>query len=121
MKAARLARACVLACTLASLACAHGSASDADARKALVEANLVELQDCWTELAAAHPGASGSLLFAVDIRRSGSVDYVSVAVDEIGSPKLVACSVRRIKRWKFPEGRRQTIEFGVGFTAPRVG
>lgn len=121
MKAARLVRACVLACAcaspLASLACAHGS-GDADARKALVEANLHELQDCWTELAAEHPGASGSLLFAVDIRRSGSVDYVSVAVDELGSPKLVACSVRRIKRWKFPAGRRQTIEFGVGFTAP---
>lgn len=114
----RFACASLLASTLALVGCAHASSADADARKALVEANLHELQDCWTELAAEHPGASGSLLFAVDIRRSGSVDYVSVAVDELGSPKLVACSVRRIKRWKFPEGRRQTIEFGVGFTAP---
>lgn len=114
----RLAQACMLACTLASLACAHAGPLDADTRKGVVEANLVELQDCWTELAAEHPGASGSLLFSVDIRRSGSVDYVAIEADEIGSPKLVACTVRRIKRWKFPEGRRQTIGFGVGFTAP---
>lgn len=117
MSLARLASA--LAITIASLGCAHGTALDADARKAVVEANLPELQACWADVADAHPGASGSLLFAVDIRRKGSVDYVALEVDEIGSAKLVACAVRRIKKWRFPAGRRQTIGFGVGFTAPR--
>lgn len=98
------------------LGCAHGSASAAD-RQAVIEANLPELQACWAEVADQHPGTAGSVLFSVDLRRNGSVDWVDV-VDEIGAPKLITCSVRRIKKWRFPEGRKQTIEFGVGFTSP---
>jgi hypothetical protein len=100
------------------LGCAHGSADAAD-RRAVIEANLPELQACWADVADQHPGVSGSVLFSVELRRNGSVDWVDVAVDEIRSPKLITCAVRRIKRWRFPEGRRQSLEFGVGFTAPR--
>jgi hypothetical protein len=106
------ALASVLAC-----GCAHRSDPGADARMAVISANLGELQECWDDLAADYPGVSGSLLFAVDLRANGTVEWVDVEVDELGVPKLVACSVRRIKRWHFPEDRRRrSISFGVGFT-----
>jgi hypothetical protein len=97
--------------------CAHGSASAAE-RRAVIEANLPELQACWADMADQHPGVAGSVLFSVTLRRNGSVDWVDVGADEIGAPKLIACAVRRIKKWRFPEGPKQTLEFGVGFTAP---
>jgi hypothetical protein len=82
----------------------------------VIEANMPELQACWDDLASAHPGVAGSLLFAVDLRRNGSVEWVDLEVDELGLARLSACTVRRIKRWRFPEDRkRQSISFGVGF------
>ena len=69
-------------------------------------------------MADLHPGASGTITFSVDVRRNGSVDWADVEIDEIGAPKLIACAIRRIKKWRFPPGRRQTIGFGVGFTSP---
>lgn len=99
------------------LGCAHRSDPGAGARQAVIEANIGELQACWDDLAADYPGASGSLLFAVDLRANGSVEWVEVEVDELGVPRLVACAVRRIKRWRFPEDRRRrSISFGIGFT-----
>lgn len=97
--------------------CAHGSASAAE-RQAVIEANLPELQACWANVADEHPGTAGSVMFSIDLRRNGSVDWVAVDVDEIGAPKLITCALRRIKKWQFPEGRKQTIGFGVGFTSP---
>jgi hypothetical protein len=107
----------LLAFAAIAIGCAHGSASAAE-RQAVIEANLPELQACWASVADQHPGAAGSVLFSVTLRRNGSVDWVDVPVDEIGAPKLITCAVRRIKKWRFPEGRKQTLEFGVGFTAP---
>lgn len=113
MKGLKLALASALAC-----GCAHRSDPGAQARLSVISDNLGELQECWDDLAADYPGVSGSLLFAVDLRANGTVEWVDVEVDELGVPKLVACSVRRIKRWKFPEDRkRRSISFGVGFTA----
>lgn len=112
------ARQCLCAAGLVLLAgCAHGSSSSAkaSARQAVVEAKLPELQSCWSELPADQRTRAGSLLFAVDIRRNGTVDWVTLEVDELGVPALSACAVRRVKRWRFPEDRRQTIQFGVGF------
>ncbi|MCA9684842.1 MAG: AgmX/PglI C-terminal domain-containing protein [Myxococcales bacterium] len=105
----------LLAFLVVAPACAHGGSAGAEARQATIETNLAELQDCWDELAADHPGAAGSLLFAVELRRNGSVEWVDIEVDELGVPKLSACAVRRIKRWRFPEGSRQSIRFGIGF------
>ena len=97
--------------------CAHRSDPGAQARLDVISSNISELQTCWDDLAADHPGVSGSLLFAVDLRANGTVEWVEVEVDELGVPKLVACTVRRIKRWRFPEDRRRrSISFGVGFT-----
>ena len=110
--------AAVLALALAC-GCAHRTDAGAPARQAVIETNLHELQACWSDLAAEHPGVSGSLLFSVDLRANGSVEWVEVLADDIGAPKLVACSVRHIKRWRFPEDRkRRSISFGVGFAAP---
>jgi hypothetical protein len=110
---AALLSASVLACS-----CAHRSDPGAQARLAVISSNLAELQECWDDLAAEHPGVSGSVLFAVDLRANGTVEWVDVEVDELGVPKLITCSVRRIKRWRFPEDRRRrSISFGVGFTA----
>lgn len=112
------ARAGLLVFALAASACAHANDAGAGARKAVVEANLEEIQICWDDLAAAHPEVSGSLLFEVDLRKNGSVEWVDVSVDEVGVPKLVTCAVRRIKKWQFPADRkRRSISFGVGFTA----
>lgn len=83
----------------------------------MISHNLDELQDCWADLAAEHPGVSGSVLFAVDLRANGTVEWVDVEADELGVPRLVTCAVRRIKRWQFPEDRkRRSISFGVAFT-----
>lgn len=113
-----MTRALALA-SLLVLGCAHTSASAGpDERRAVIEANMPELHACWANVADQYPGKAGSLLFTIDLRRNGSVDWVDVDVDEIGAPKLVTCAVKRIKQWRFPEGRRQTIGFGVGFTAP---
>lgn len=100
------------------LACAHVSAdAGAAARQAVIEANMPELQSCWDDLAADYPGVSGSLLFNVELRRNGTVDWVDIAVDELGIPKLGACTVRSIKKWRFPDDRKpRSIRFGVGFT-----
>ena len=107
----------LLLTTVSVAACAHASDAGGDARRAVVEANLPELQECWDDLAAEHPGASGSLLFSVDVRRNGTVEWVEIAADELGVPKLSACAVRRIKKWRFPEDRRRrSISFGVGFS-----
>jgi hypothetical protein len=112
----RLHAAMLIACVLAC-ACAHRPDPGSEARLAVISSNLAELQECWDDLAAEHPGVSGSLLFAVDLRANGTVEWVDVEVDELGVPQLVACSVRRIKRWRFPEDRkRRAISFGVGFT-----
>jgi hypothetical protein len=112
----RLAAGVLIALVCASLGCAHANDAGSDARQAVVEANLYELQACWDELASEHPGVSGSMLFSVDLRRNGSVEWVDIAVDELGIPKLGACTIKRIKRWRFPEDRRRrSIEFGVGF------
>jgi hypothetical protein len=118
-----LAGIAALLATLASaLACAHqgdGAGPGAEARQAVIAANLPELQDCWDEIASEHPGAAGSLMFSVSLRRNGSVEWVDIEVDELGMAKLSACTVRKIKRWRFPEDRRRrSIQFGVGFTAP---
>lgn len=115
--------ACALALTLALMlgsgACVHGSNASAEVRQAVVEAELVALQGCWDELAGEHPGVSGSLLFAVSLRRNGTVEWVEIEVDELRVVKLDACAVRQIKKWRFPaDRRRRTIRFGVGFTAP---
>jgi hypothetical protein len=115
-----MSRAALVALTLAwaSSACAHASDSGSEARQAVVEANLPELQECWDDLAAEHPGVSGSMLFSVELRKNGTVEWVEIEADELGVPKLGACAVRRIKRWRFPEDRRgRSITFGVGFTA----
>jgi hypothetical protein len=114
------ARASILALALAlgATACAHGNGSDGNAqtRQAVVEANLPELQECWDDLAADYPGVTGSLLFAVELRRNGTVEWVEIEADELDVPKLSACAVRRIKKWQFPEDRRpRWIRFGVGF------
>jgi hypothetical protein len=109
---ATMLTASVLACS-----CAHRSDPGAEARLAVISSNLAELQECWDDLAAENPGVSGSLLFSVDLRANGTVEWVDVEVDELGVPKLVVCSVRRIKHWRFPEDRRRrSISFGVGFT-----
>lgn len=110
-----------IAFALAICACAHGgdSGAGAQARQAVIEANMPELQSCWDDLAPQHPGVSGSMLFNLDLRRNGSVEWVEIAADELGVPKLGACAVRQIKRWRFPEDRkRRSISFGVGFAAP---
>jgi hypothetical protein len=114
-------RSCVhavmLATSVLACACAHRSDPGAEARLTVISSNLGELQECWDDLAAAHPGVSGSVLFAVDLHRNGTVEYVDVETDELGVPKLVTCAVRRIKRWRFPEDRkRRSISFGVAFT-----
>ena len=97
--------------------CVHGSSAKASARQAVVEANLPELQSCWSELPADQRTRAGSLLFTVDVRRNGTVDWVDIAVDELGIPKLGACTVRSIKKWRFPDDRKpRSIRFGVGFT-----
>ena len=115
----RLARHRLLAASLLLLGCAHRTDPGTEARVAVISDNMAELQACWDELAAEHPGAAGSLLFAVELRANGSVDWVDVEVDELGVPKLVVCTVRRIKRWRFPEDRKhRSISFGVAFTAP---
>lgn len=116
----RLAAVLALVLTLALVGgCAHRTDAGAQARQAVIEANLHELQTCWSDLAAEYPGVSGSLLFGVDLRANGSVEWVEVLADDIGAPKLVACTVRHIKRWRFPEDRkRRSISFGVGFAAP---
>lgn len=109
----------LLALALGLAGCAHASDAGSDARQAVIAAKLPELQECWDDLAADYPGAAGSLLFEVELRRNGTVEWVDVAVDELGVPKLSACAVRRIKRWRFPEDRRRrSIQFGVGFTGP---
>ena len=90
-----------------ALGCAHAHDAGADARQAVIETNLAQLQDCWDELAPEHPGVAGSMLFSVDLRRNGSVEWVDIAVDELGIPKLGACTIKRIKRWRFPEDRRR--------------
>lgn len=106
-----------LALGLGTLACAHASDAGSEARQAVVEANLPELQECWVDLAAEQPGVAGSLLFAVELRRNGTVEWVEIEVDELGLAKLSACTVRRIKKWQFPEDRRRrSIRFGVGFS-----
>jgi hypothetical protein len=110
-------RAAMLAAGVLACSCAHRSDAGAQARLTVISNNLGELQACWDDLAAEHPGVSGSVLFAVDLRANGTVEWVDVEVDELGVPKLVACSVRRIKRWRFPEDRkRRSISFGVAFT-----
>jgi hypothetical protein len=110
--------ALALALGLGASACAHASDSGGDARQAVIAANLPELQECWDDLAAEHPGASGSLLFTVELRRNGTVEWVELAADELGVAKLSACAVRRIKKWQFPEDRRRrSIQFGVGFSS----
>ncbi|KIG15933.1 hypothetical protein DB30_05124 [Enhygromyxa salina] len=112
-----MSRAFALTLVVATLGgCAHGPDPGAAARQAVIVANMSELQDCWDEIASEHPGVAGSLLFEVDLRRNGSVEWVDIAVDELGVAKLSACTVRRIKRWRFPEDRkRRSISFGVGF------
>lgn len=110
-------QAAMLAASVLACSCAHRSDPGSQARLAVISSNLGELQACWDDLAAEHPGVSGSVLFAVDLRANGTVEWVDVEVDELGVPKLVACSVRRIKRWRFPEDRkRRSISFGVAFT-----
>jgi hypothetical protein len=107
-----------MALALGASACAHASDAGGEARQAVVEANLPELQECWDDLAADHPGKSGSLLFGVDLRRNGSVEWVEIEADELRVAKLSACAVRRIKKWRFPEDRRRrSIHFGVGFSS----
>ena len=102
----------------ATIACAHASDAGSTARQAVIEANLPEVQECWDDLAAEHPGVSGSMLFAVDLRKNGTVEWVEIAADALGIPKLGACAVRRIKKWQFPaDRRRRSISFGVGFTS----
>ncbi|PRQ02220.1 hypothetical protein ENSA5_25550 [Enhygromyxa salina] len=109
----------LLALALTLTACAHRATPSADARVAVVEANMGELQQCWDDLAGAYPGRAGSMLFSVDLRRNGTVDWVEIDADELGVAKLSACTVRRIKRWRFPEDRkRRSITFGVGFSSP---
>lgn len=111
-----MSRAACVALALALGGCAHGADAGAPARQAVISANMSELQDCWDQLASDHPGVSGSLLFSVDLRRNGSVEWVDIAVDELGVAKLSACTVRRIKKWRFPEDRkRRSLSFGVGF------
>jgi hypothetical protein len=118
----RLVITALAAAVASGLACAHpsgGAGTGAEARQAVIAANLPELQACWDEVASEHPGAAGSLMFDVELRRSGSVEWVDIQFDELGIAKLSACTVRRIKRWRFPEDRRRrSIQFGVGFTAP---
>ena len=110
-------QAAVLSAVLLSpAACAKPVSEAGETRQATVETNLPELQDCWTDIAGDYPGVAGTLMFSVEIRRSGSVDWVELELDELEIPKLSACAVRRIKRWRFPEQRRRsTIRFGVGF------
>ncbi|MFV8753125.1 AgmX/PglI C-terminal domain-containing protein [Nannocystaceae bacterium ST9] len=114
-----MSRSLALASLLLAFGCAHAGASEGAAeRQAVIEANMPELQACWASVADQYPGKSGTVMFSVDLRRKGSVDWVDVDLDEIGAPKLITCAVRRIKKWRFPEGRKQTIGFGVGFTSP---
>lgn len=116
-----MSRAALLWTLVAGLAsgCATGSRAQGDsavARQAVVEANLPELQSCWSDLAGVFAARSGSLIFAVDIRRNGTVEWVEIVGDELGLPELSACTVKRIKRWQFPADRgRRSIRFGVGF------
>ncbi len=89
---------------------------DAHARQVVVEANIGELQTCWSDISADYPDREGSLLFAVEIRRNGRVDWVDIEIDEIGAPRLSACVVKTIKRWHFPaDQHRHAIHFDVGF------
>jgi hypothetical protein len=109
-------RSLALALGLGAIACAHASDAGNVARQTVVETNLPELQECWDNLAAEHPGVAGSLLFSVELRRNGTVEWVDIEVDELGLAKLSACAVRRIKKWRFPQDRRRrSIRFGVGF------
>lgn len=115
-----MSRSAWVAVTLAwaTTACAHASDAGSAARQAVIEANLPEVQECWDDLAAEHPGVSGSMLFSVELRKNGTVEWVEIEADELGIPKLGACAVRRIKKWRFPEDRRRrSINFGVGFTS----
>ena len=60
------------------IACAHTSDAGSQARQGVVETNLSELQECWDDLAAEHPGVAGSLLFTVELRRNGTVEWVEI-------------------------------------------
>jgi hypothetical protein len=107
----------------AVLGCAHSNASAPDpelasARHQAIEGYIPELLDCWFEVMGEYRGPAGSLLFSIDIRKNGKIDWVDIEDDDLGVPQLVTCTVRRIKKWRLPAGKRQTITFGVEFVTP---
>ncbi len=82
----------------------YGDAGDVNAVKQYVSRKKGQIKACYEEQLKANPDLAGKVEITWTVRADGSVGGASVASNTTGNKDLENCILRRIKRWKFPEG-----------------
>lgn len=82
----------------------YGSVGDVNAVKKYVSRKKGQIKACYEEQLKANPDLAGKVEITWTVKVDGSVTGASVASNTTGNKDLENCILRRIKRWKFPEG-----------------
>jgi len=81
-----------------------GDAGDVNSVKKYVSRKKGQIKACYEEQLKSNPDIAGKIEVTWTVQSDGSVTGVSVASNTTGNSDLEGCIIRRIKRWKFPEG-----------------
>ncbi len=81
-----------------------GDAGDVSAVKKYVSRKKGQIKACYEEQLKGNPDLQGKVEVTWTVLPSGGVSGVHVASNSTGNKGLESCIIRRINRWKFPEG-----------------
>lgn len=74
---------------------------DAKGVKAQINRRISALRYCYEAVLRTRPDLTGKMTYTISISKMGSVTSVAVEEDTLGDPKVKACTVAKIKGWRF--------------------
>lgn len=90
---------------------------DKNAMRAYINRRTSGLRSCYEKALRTQADAGGKMSYVIDISTMGNVTSVKVTEDTLGIASVKACTVAKIKGWRFPRGEDTAeIDFSVVFS-----
>ena len=90
---------------------------DKNAMRAYINRRTSGLRSCYEKALRTQAEAGGKMSYVIEISTMGNVTSVKVTEDTLGIASVKACTVAKIKGWRFPRGEDTAeIDFSVVFS-----
>ena len=76
--------------------------TDREKIRAVVRQHMSEIKDCYEKALSKNPKLEGKIVVQWTIIPSGAVSEVHVKSSSLNSSAVEACSLSKIKNWRFP-------------------